>query len=111
MIGAASAQPRRMKVSPRSAPLQPEELRRVRELLVRAARGEILEEHLSPADVAERVGLSRRQVLELVRAGKAFPNATKPFANVVRIPASDVVSFLRKHRVQARALSEEAGDE
>lgn len=90
-----------MKVSPRSAPLEPAELRRVRALLARCERGEVLEEHLAPAEVASRVRLNRRTVLNLCGKADGFPNASKPFPNTVRIPASDVVAFLHRHAVRS----------
>ena len=89
-----------MKIAPDAEPLRPEELRALRCFLRQAKKTPVLEEHLEPAEVAKRLALSKRTVLDLVRDG-AFPHATKPFPNKVRIPVSDVLSFLRKNRPQA----------
>jgi excisionase family DNA binding protein len=84
-----------MKIAPDAQPLRPEEIRAVRRFL----RTQTVEEHLEPAEVAKRLKLSKRKILDLVQEGE-FPHATKPFPNRVRIPVSDVVSFLTRNRVK-----------
>lgn len=103
--------PRRMKVSPLSAPLSPEELKFFRGLRRRVENGDVLEQYLAPADVATRLGLNKRTILDLCGLPEGFPNSVKPFPNKVRIPVSDVRAFLERRRVQASAPNqEEAGN-
>jgi excisionase family DNA binding protein len=56
-----------------------------------------LEEYVSAREVARRLSLHPRTVLDLVRTG-ALP-ATKPFPNKVLIPTRAVQEWLEKHRV------------
>ncbi len=85
-----------MHMRPDAAPLRPDELIRLRRLL----RGGVLDKQLEAAEVAAQLGLDRRTVLNLVRAG-AFPGAWKPAENRVRIPITAVEDYIRAHAVQS----------
>jgi predicted site-specific integrase-resolvase len=54
----------------------------------------ILEEHLSPAQVGERLGLERHAVARLMRPGKIWP-VVRISRKTIRVPASAVVRFLQ----------------
>lgn len=101
--------PRRMKQSPQAAPLTPDDVRFFRALRRRIESGDVLEQQLSPAEVALRTGLNKRVVLDMCQRPDGFPNASKPFPNKVLIPVSDVNDWLRRNRVQASAQEAEHG--
>jgi excisionase family DNA binding protein len=61
-----------------------------------ARRPNRLEEHLTPAEVAERLRLHPETVLRRVRAG-GFPRAFF-LGRVWRIPAGDVETWIAGHR-------------
>lgn len=100
-MAGGSRSPQHMQVSPDAEPLRPEELKLLRRLL-RGAKRE-LDDYLDAEQVAEKLGLTKRTVLDMVSAGE-FPQAIKPMAKVVRIPVGDVLAFVDRNRVQARAL-------
>lgn len=79
--------------------LSPPERAKMRELLARVERGELLEDEFDAREVAKMVGLKPRAVLDLARTGVAFPHAYKPAHNRVRIPARDVLAFKLSRRV------------
>lgn len=83
-------------------PLTPAELIKIRKLLKKP----ILEDVLSPRQVAAKLGFKDKQVvLALVAAGE-FPNAFRPSFNRLSIPASDVAAYQEKHRVRTPALDQ-----
>jgi hypothetical protein len=86
---------RPMRVKPGALPLRPEELVQVRALL---AKGDPRPD-LDAGEVARRLGLSRRTVLDYCGLKDGFPNAWKPCATRVRIPARDVDVFCEKRRM------------
>ncbi len=52
-----------------------------------------VEQHLTPAEVAERLRLERHAVARLFRPGRIWP-IVRINARVVRVPASSVARFL-----------------
>ena len=57
-----------------------------------------LPRHLTPKQVADRLGVSRRAILDAIREGRL--EASKPWPNRVLISERAALSFLRKYRVR-----------
>lgn len=58
------------------------------------SRPAALEEHLSPAQVGERLGLERHAVARLMRPGAIWP-VVRISRKTIRVPASAVTRFLQ----------------
>jgi predicted site-specific integrase-resolvase len=58
------------------------------------SRAAVLEEHLSPAQVGERLGLERHAVARLMRPGAIWP-VVRISRKTIRVPASAVTRFLQ----------------
>lgn len=93
----ATAAPKQaMRRKPSAEPLRPDELVQVRALL---AKGDPRPD-LDARDVAVRLKLSPRTVLDLCGKRDGFPNAWKPSHNRVRIPEADVEAYRERRRVR-----------
>src|SRR5438034_7750186 len=96
-----SGKKRPMKTRHDAAPLRTEELIELRKLMKLLKAAPWLEVDLTPAQVAVLCGFkNKRVVLDRIRAGKDFPNAYHSAANVIRVPAMDVVAYKQARRIQ-----------
>ena len=94
-------QKRAMKTQRDAAPLRTDELIELRKLMKLLKAAPWLEVDLTPAQVAALCGFkNKRVVLDRIRAGKDFPNAYHSAANVIRVPAMDVVAYKQARRIQ-----------
>lgn len=84
-----------MRLKPAALPLRPDELVQVRALL---RQGDPRPD-LDAGEVARRLGLTRRTILDLCGVSEGFPNAWKPSHNRVRIPQRDVDAYKERRRV------------
>lgn len=63
-----------------------------------------VEQHLTPAEVGERLRLAKVATLALLRPGGIWP-VVRINARVIRIPASSVTRFLEANTWAPRAVS------
>jgi hypothetical protein len=62
-----------------------------------------VEEHYSPAEIAERIGLHVNQVRALFQPGKIWP-VVRLNARVIRVPASTVQRYLDAHTWEPKPI-------
>lgn len=93
-----------MRVRRDAEELRPEELIKLRALLSRVD----LDHYLESSEVANRLGLHNRTVLDLSRAGEfdgKWGKAFKPAHNRVRIPIKGVRAWMEKNAMHAEAAA------
>lgn len=73
------------------------------ETRAQAVKGKTVEEHYTPDEVGEKLGLSRRAVQDLLKPGAIWP-VVRLNARVIRVPASAVNRYLDAHTWNPKAI-------